>query len=266
MKRENPVYRIIGIRAGEASLLALVAHWLLHWPLTGPHALGLFLTPALCLYFLFVFVAPWSWGLPIQTRLPSQKRVIALTFDDGPSPTTTPAVLDILREHGVQATFFVLGAAVDRHPEILRRIVAEGHAVGIHAYRHRPFTLLGCREMEREIQQTRDAIKRACPEAAVPIWLRPPHGFKSLRLLWAARRSGIRLMTWSVDGRDYRECSSEQIAQNVLRQLRPGAIALLHDGESNSLTVAALPLLLPEIQARGYRCVTLPEASGSGKD
>jgi len=256
MKPPNPVYRIIVVRTVQASLLGLIAHWLLHWPLTGPHALGLFLTPALCLYFLFVFVAPWSWGLPILTRLASREPVIALTFDDGPSPTTLP-VLDVLREHDVKATFFVLGEAVTRHPDTLRRIVAEGHSVGIHAYCHRPFTLLGFAEIEGEIQRTREAVMRACPDAAALNWLRPPHGFKSLRLLWGAKQSGVRLVTWSVDGRDYRDYSSEQIVRNVLCKLQPGAIVLLHDCEGNAATVAALSLLLPEIQVRGYHAAIL---------
>lgn len=256
MKPENPIYRIIGIRTVQASALGMLAHWLFHWPLTGVHALGLVLTPALCLYFLFVFVAPWAWGLPIVTRLPSQDKTIALTFDDGPSETTL-RVLDVLRQYGMKATFFVLGEAVERHPEALRRIIAEGHAVGIHGYRHRPFPLRGSREIEDEIQRTRDVVAQICPKAPVPDWLRPPHGFKSLRTLWAAHRSGCRLVTWGVDARDYHEQCPERITRNVLNGLRPGAIALLHDGEENAATIAALPLILPQMQARGYRSVTL---------
>ncbi len=101
----------------------MAVHWLLHWPLVGPHALGLFFTPLLCLYFVFAFVAPWWWGLPILTRLPMREKVAALTFDDGPSPQTTARVLDILRQQGQTATFFVLGEAVAQSPELLRRIV-----------------------------------------------------------------------------------------------------------------------------------------------
>ena len=174
----NPVARIILTRTAQASVLALALHWLTRWPLTGPHALGLFLTPALCLYFVFVFIAPWSWGLPIQTRLRTREKAVALTFDDGPSPQTTPFVLAALREHGVKATFFVLGEAVDESPGLLRQVVAEGHAIGIHAYRHRAFVGRSLGGIRGEIARTREAIYRACPDAPPPILLRPPHGFK----------------------------------------------------------------------------------------
>ena len=258
MKPANPVYHIVFVRTAEASVLALAGHWLLHWPLTGPHALGLFLTPLLCLYFVFVFVAPWSWGLPILTRLPTREKIAALTFDDGPSPQTTARVLDILRDSGVTATFFVLGEAVTQSPELLGRIVREGHALGIHAYGHRPFVLMSGREMEEEIGRTRVAIWKAYPQAEITDWLRPPHGFKSLRAFWAARRAGCRLAAWNVNGQDYREHDPERIARNVLNGLRPGAIILLHDGPDNAATTLALPLILKEASARGYRFVSLP--------
>ncbi len=258
MKPANPVYRIVLVRTAQASVFALLIYGLLHWPLTGPHALGLFLTPLLCLYFLFVFVAPWSWGLPILTRLPTREKVAALTFDDGPSPQTTALVLDSLGEYGVTATFFVLGEAVERNPELLQRIFAEGHTVGVHGYLHRPFVLRRGKELVAEIQQTRDAILRACPEAALSRWLRPPYGFKSLRALWAAQRANCRLVAWNVDGRDYREVDPQRITKNVLDRLRPGAIILLHDGPDNGATILALPLILRQARARGYRFVLLP--------
>lgn len=258
MKPANPVYRIVFIRTAQACVLAMAVHWLLHWPLVGPHALGLFFTPLLCLYFVFAFVAPWWWGLPILTRLPMREKVAALTFDDGPSPQTTARVLDILRQQGQTATFFVLGEAVAQSPELLRRIFAEGHTVGIHAYHHRTFVLMSARAIEEEIRRTREAVVRACPEAALTDWLRPPHGFKSFRALWTARRMGCRWAAWSVDGRDYRTLDPEQIARNVLDKLRPGAVILLHDGPGNAATALALPLILTEAEARGYRFVPLP--------
>ena len=253
----NPVYPILLVRTAQASLLALALHGLLHWPLTGPHALGLFLTPALCLYFVFIFVAPWSWGLPVRTRLPTQEPVIALTFDDGPTPETTPAVLDTLARHGVRATFFVLGENVARHPELLRRIVAEGHGVGIHAYHHTPFVLLSWKRVGQEIVRTRAAVRRACPQDEGGVWLRPPHGFKTLTLPWVAHRAGCRLVAWSVNAHDYRVRDPAEIAQTVLDRAFPGAIILLHDGPSNRATVAALPPLLEGLQGRGCRCVLL---------
>lgn len=258
MQDANPVYRIIAVRTAQASLTALAAHWLFGWPLTGPRALGLFLTPALCLYFAFVFVARWSWGLPILTRLPTKEKAVALTFDDGPSPESTPAVLDALRLFNAQATFFVLGEAVGRSPDLLRRIVAEGHTVSLHGDRHRPFVLLSGREIRDEIARAREAVRRACPDALLSSWLRPPHGFKSPGVLWAVHRIGFRLAGWSADGRDYCEQEPSGIAQTVLGKLQPGAIILLHDGPGNAATAAALPAILQGLKEQNWRTLALP--------
>ena len=258
MNAANPVYRIIAVRTIQASVLALAAHWLLRWPLTGPRALGLFLTPALCLYFAFVFVARWSWGLPILTCLPGREKTVALTFDDGPSPQSTPAVLDALAAFGVHATFFVLGEAVERAPDLLRRIVAEGHVVALHGDKHRPFVLLTPREIAAEIGRARAAARRACPDIVLSPWLRPPHGFKSPGVLWAVSRAGLNLAGWGVDGRDYREKDPDRVVRNVLESLRPGAVVLLHDGADSAATVAALPAILEGLREGGWRAVTLP--------
>ncbi len=249
---QHPVYGIIIRRTLEACAAALLCHWLLRWPLTGPHALGLFLTPLLCAYFVFVFVAPWSWGLPIVTRLPIRSQEVVLTFDDGPSPEVTPLILDALHRANVRAAFFVLGEAAERHPALLCRIVAEGHQIGIHSYRHRPFVLLPSRAIQTEVERTRAVILRACPDAPATDWVRPPHGFKSLRLLWLARRERWRLAAWSLDSRDYRESDAGRVAEIVRHGLRPGAIVLLHDGPHQAVTAEALPLILAGLTAQGY--------------
>lgn len=254
----NPVYAIIAVRTVQTSLLVLGLHWGLGGPLTGPHALGLVFTPLLCAYFVFVFIAPWSWGLPVLTRLPTRDSVVALTFDDGPSPETTPCILDTLKAHSVSATFFVLGEAVQKYPHLLRRIVAEGHAVGLHGYRHRTLTLAPWPAVLQEIRQTRDAIHDACPNAPPPVWFRPPHGFKNFALPWLAHRSRCRLVTWTLNPRDYRPQTSKRLVQTTFAGLRPGAIILLHDGPANALTAEALPNVLAGLAERGYRSVGLP--------
>ena len=255
----NPVYGIIARRTLEASAAALLCHWALGWPLTGPPALGVFLTPLLCAYFVFVFVAPWSWGLPILTRLPTQTQEVVLTFDDGPSPEVTPLILEALQRAPVHAVFFVLGEAVERHPDLLRQIAAEGHQIGIHGYRHRPFVLLSKAEILDELAATQAAISRACPEALPTVWVRPPHGFKSLRLVWLARREGWRLAAWNVDGRDYRETDPARVAATVLSRLRPGAVVLLHDGPVQAVTAKALPLILVGLEAQSFRTALFPK-------
>ena len=256
MNRDNPVFWIIFVRTIQASLFAIVLHVLTGWSFAGPYALGLFLTPALCLYFVFVFVAPWSWGLPILNRLTTDEKIVALSFDDGPSETTF-AILDCLNEQKTQATFFVLGEAVECYPELIRRMNAEGHTVGIHAWRHAAFVGLGSRRIAEEVNRTQEAIRRACPEASPARWLRPPHGFKSLRALRFAYVQGLRVAAWSFDSRDYRDTDPESIARRVTNKIKPGAIILLHDGLCSNATVAALPLILRSLQKQDFTCVPL---------
>lgn len=255
----NPVFVIIAVRTGQVSLLALLLHWGMGWPWTGPHALGLFLTPLLCAYFVFVFVAPWAWGMPILTRLPTRTKSVALTFDDGPSAETTPAVLDALRAHGVHATFFVLGEAVQKHPELLRRIVGEGHAVGLHGFQHQALTLASWSHVRREIQQCAQAVRVACPDVSATIWFRPPHGFKNLALPWLAHSCGCRLVTWTLNPRDYHSQMPAQIAEAILTGLRPGVIVLLHDGPANARTAEALPQILTGLAQTDFQCVPLSD-------
>lgn len=259
----NPVYKIIAVRTVQMSALGVLAHFVLHWPFTGPLALGFFLTPALCLYFVFVFAGTWTWGLPILTRLPDSQNAVALTFDDGPSAETTPLILDALRSGNARATFFVLGEAVDRHPDLLRRIAAEGHHIGIHADTHEPFVLLNSRAILKEVTQTEAAIRRACPDAEIVPWVRPPHGFKSLTLVWTLRRAGYGLAAWSVNSRDYKERDPAQITARVLKDAADRAIILLHDGSANAATAAALPPLLRAFAARGLAAALLPNRVSS---
>ena len=247
----NPVYKIIAVRTTQMSVLGGLAHWLGHWPLTGPFALGLFLTPALCVYFVFVFVAPLTWGQPILVRLPRPEaaRCVALTFDDGPSAETTPRVLDALQAAGASATFFVLGEAAARHPDLLRRIAAEGHSIGIHADTHEPFVLKSRQAIWAEITRTKAVIHAACPDVKILPWVRPPHGFKSLTLAGTLRRAGYGLAAWSVDSRDYREKDFKRIAARVV-DAAAGAVVLLHDGSENAATASALPLILRGLKER----------------
>lgn len=245
------------------SALGILAHFALHWPFTGPFALGFFLTPALCLYFVFVFAGTWTWGLPILTRLSHVGDAVALTFDDGPSAETTPLILDILRSENARATFFVLGEAVDRCPDLLRRIVAEGHTVGIHAHTHEPFVLKNARAVLEEIRRTEAAVHRACPEAKLVPWVRPPHGFKSLTLLWTLRRAGYGLAAWSVNSRDYLAHDPVQITARVLKEAKAGAIVLLHDGPNNPATASALPSLLRGLAEQGLAAAPLPDGVSS---
>lgn len=260
----NPVGRIVAVRTAQGSALACLAHALLHWPWTGPHALGLFLTPALCAYFVFVFVAPWTWGLPILARLRTRERIVLLTFDDGPSSAVTPRILDTLAAYHAQATFFVLGSQLKNNADILRRIARSGHTVGLHGQTHAPLVLPPWASIRRTFAEAQASVELACPGLPVR-WLRAPHGFKTIVLPFLARRAGLHLCAWSVNSHDYELADARQIAQNVLHNIHPGAIVLLHDGASNAATADALPLILDGLARRGYRCAPLPPDRTTGK-
>lgn len=258
----NPVFRIVLVRTAQACVWAIAAHYALRWPWVGPHALGLFLTPLLCGYFVFVFVAPWTWGLPIVARLRTRERVVALTFDDGPASGITPRVLDTLESFGVRATFFVLGTRLEGNGDVLRRMACNGHTVGLHGQTHAPLVLPPWGWITQSLAHAKASAERACPEASVH-WLRAPHGFKTIALPFLARRLGLRLCAWSVNPHDYQLSDPDKIARSVLKHIRPGAIVLLHDGAANRATADALPMILDGLARRGYRCVPLPPPGAS---
>ena len=194
-----------------------------------------------------------------------RRRVVALTFDDGPSQWT-PAVLDALRDNNARGTFFVLGTAAAAHPEVLKRAVAEGHELGNHLFSHRDPLELDEDELERELQQTVAAVQSAA--GVRPRLVRPPYGGDRERVARVAARVGLGpTVLASVDPEDWRETAGEAIASRVLAAVRPGSIVDLHDGvpatnrghPTREPTVAALREILPELTRRRYRCVTLSE-------
>lgn len=186
---------------------------------------------------------------------PSQHRRVALTFDDGPSPTVTPRILQVLGEHGVRATFFVLGEQAERHPEALRRIVEGGHELGNHAFSHRSFRSLFPSQIADELDRTARAIEAV--GGPRPRLVRPPYGrFPDSAVALAASR-GEDLVLWSVDGRDSEHADALTIANAVVRGAEPGAIILLHDREPD--TLYALPLILGGLARRGLEVVPVSE-------
>ncbi|HEY6723877.1 MAG TPA: polysaccharide deacetylase family protein [Polyangiaceae bacterium] len=197
---------------------------------------------------------------------PSSVPALALTFDDGPHPQTTPAVLDILEQHEAVATFFVVGHKVDKYPEVVREIVARGHALGLHGYQHeRLFALRRPTDVARDIEQTRDAVERAC--GVRPRAFRPPIGFVSPRTAAGARRAQAPLIGWSVrayDGTGH--VSPERMLRRIEPGLRAGAIVLLHDAAERDDfvpgAVEALPRILEAIQRRGLTTASLERLLG----
>jgi len=179
---------------------------------------------------------------------------IALTFDDGPDPTFTPPLLDLLAAHRVRGTFFVVGERVERHPELARRIVAEGHELGNHSYTHPEFDSLSLRQADAEIRRTQEAIERI--QGRRCRWFRPPKGKLCAASLAGAWRRRLTVLMWSSDLKDFRATAPHEILDaEVVRPLRDGDIVLYHGNSAASL--AALPELISRACRGGRRAVTV---------
>lgn len=197
-------------------------------------------------------------------------RLVALTFDDGPDPAFTPRVLDVLARHGAPATFFVVGANVDRHRALARRIVEAGHTLGNHTYGHAPLTTLGDDEVRDQLVRGRAAI--ADLEHG-PRLARPPSGFTSRRVARIAHALGEREVFWGSCIESVHGGTPPQRGARLAQRLRGGDIVLAHDGGhitgrwaqeyDRTPTVEALDALLTTMRARGLTPVTLPELLGA---
>ena len=180
---------------------------------------------------------------------------VALTFDDGPHPDGTPAVLDVLARAGARGTFFMIGEQVERRPELAAAIVAQGHEVALHGYRHRLQLRLSAVEVEADLQQGASAIEGATGRR--PRYHRPPYGIYSASGLTAAREAGLKPLLWSRWGKDWRKFTTPQrIATRATAKLADGDIILLHDADfysakdSHQRTVRALEIILRELMLR----------------
>jgi peptidoglycan-N-acetylglucosamine deacetylase len=196
-------------------------------------------------------------ALALPRTLPSDRApdAVALTFDDGPHPEGTPAVLDVLARAGATAMFFVIGEQVQRRPELLARIVAEGHEVALHGYRHRLQLRMRAADVADDLARGTAAIEDAA--GAAPRWHRPPYGIYSPAGLACARAAGLEPLLWSRWGKDWRRFTTPaRIAARATRALGPGDVILLHDADfyssrgSHERTVQALELVMMELKGR----------------
>jgi peptidoglycan-N-acetylglucosamine deacetylase len=214
--------------------------------------------------YLLPGLAAWVWPalrgpLGVEDRT-SSGTGYALTFDDGPHPQGTPAVLEILAREGVRATFFLVGEQVRRNPSLAREIVAAGHWIGLHCDRHRNLLRLTPSQVRRDIARAQDTIERAS-DRAVGLY-RPPYGVLNASALRIARERGWRTLLWSHFGKDWQgHATPDSIAARVTRGAGPGSVLLLHDADDYSApgswrrTSAALPPILEILAERGLRPV-----------
>jgi peptidoglycan/xylan/chitin deacetylase (PgdA/CDA1 family) len=200
---------------------------------------------------------------------------VALTFDDGPNPNVTPAILDLLASRGARATFFMCGLAAERHPDLVKRVAEAGHSIGGHTWDHPRSGVRGLTETDyrRQIDDTHQLLTQITGE---PVrWFRPPRGMTD-RPTWSLMRSrGLTTVMWSVDGVDCRLRDPVEIAAGVLNTIEPGGIVLLHDNNANMLfepepavygevgnqetTIEATKIILDGFEARGLTSVAMDD-------
>jgi peptidoglycan/xylan/chitin deacetylase (PgdA/CDA1 family) len=187
---------------------------------------------------------------------------IAMTFDDGPDKKLTPELLDILGQHHIHATFFVIGSNAEAHPEILQRAVREGHEIGSHSWSHPAFAKMSDAKVRTELQKTDDVIRAAL--GGRPVLMRPPYGSITARQKhWINEEFGYRIILWDVDPLDWKRPGPAVVRDRIVRATRPGSIILSHDIHPG--TIKAMPETFDQLQAKGFKFVTVSELIAMGK-
>lgn len=188
------------------------------------------------------------------------KKLVALTFDDGPESKYTSQIMDILDQYNIKATFFVIGQNAEKHPEALKSIHERGHEIGSHTWSHKYLPKLSKQEVEKEILRTEKLITDIIGEHSA--LLRPPYGAIKKEGIEFVNSLGYNVVNWSVDTKDWAGTSGEQMMKYVQQQLKPGGIILMHNGgnpKSVKNTVDTLPKMIEWIKEQGYEFATVSE-------
>jgi len=192
---------------------------------------------------------------------PRDAKLVALTFDDGPDNQFTPRVLDMLKQEGVPATFFMIGNRVRTFPDVVTRTVQEGHVIGNHTWDHSRLAGMAGKDIRRNIEAAQTAIAEVAGYR--PLLFRPAYGDLTPADVPEITSAGVKIVFWSVDTLDWRGLNSQQVVAAVMGHAHPGAIVLQHSaggrGEDLSGSVAALPVIIRDLRAHGYRFVTVPD-------
>lgn len=193
------------------------------------------------------------------SSLPTQKKKIALTFDDGPDCHATTKVLDILEYYNIPATFFVIGQTVDKHREVIYRAIKNGHEIANHSWSHIRPTSVSTSELISEVEKTQAKLQEMGITTKV---FRPPYGLITPQQMEALKALGYKAVIWSIDSMDWYTSNPQEIVQCVLSNVHPGAIILMHcaGGYDNRRgTIEALPLIISALKREGYEFVTIQQ-------
>jgi len=219
-------------------------------------SLALLLVSLVLLFFFYAFI-PWVLGRIWRKSFArsTSGKSIRFTFDDGPDPIGTPGVLDVLSKYGVRAAFFVVGKNVERHPDLLRRIIREGHEIGFHSYSHRFPWLSGPWSTYRDMQREEEVLREFSDGLETRLY-RPPYGKFNLVSLFLSLLRKREIVYWTLDAKDYQCLDAREIQQRVTRELKPGSVILFHDGghhkaeEGSTVTAEALDMILGSLQGK----------------
>jgi len=201
-----------------------------------------------------------SYAIPMmQARVNPLPGTVSLTFDDGPSPQYTPQVLAILKKNHIKATFFVMGWAAQKYPQLIRQMVAEGHAVANHTNSHKDLTHLSAKQLHDEVVGAKEKIRSVLGKA--PICLRPPYGKGNQRIAAYIHQQGMMMVPMGFNSFDYERRGVKKLVQWVVANARAGQVILLHDGYAyRQQTVDALPDIIAGIRKKrlGFSAICYP--------
>ena len=256
------------------SSLGLAAVALLGGPVPPPFVVGLVLLFYFSVLGIGALVPSWEMYGDVLWKVPGASGCVALTFDDGPDPASTTRVLDVLAKRGARATFFVLGERAERHPAILRRMIEDGHSIGLHSFDHnRLYAFLPPSSVRADIERCRAIVEAAT--GVRPLWFRPPVGQMSPRTARGVILAQAETVGWSVRARDgLRGTSPDDALRRIEPKLESGAIVLLHDawerpsaedGEDPA-GARALDALLDALERRSLQAVSLDELVARGSE
>lgn len=197
----------------------------------------------------------------VFARVNTEEKVIALTFDDGPHPSLTPKILNILDEYGVKATFFVVGENAEFYPQALKKIALRGHEIGNHTFTHLAESSTNCDKVKEEIIKTEDVIFKLT--AKKTFLFRPPTGYCCDSAVKMTKDLGYKTVVWDIDTRDWAHTSPQKILSEVRKYAQNGSIILFHDFiGKDSPTPEALRLVIPWLKSQGYSFLTVGEMMG----
>jgi peptidoglycan/xylan/chitin deacetylase (PgdA/CDA1 family) len=216
-----------------------------------------FIYSLLFIYSIFPNIYYRFFSNIVLRKVHAGEKVLALTFDDGPDPEYTPLLLDVLKENDVKGTFFVLADKASKYPDIVRRMIQEGHNIGLHSFRHINEAFLSPLRTKKELFESLSILN----ELNVKVNLfRPPWGIFNLMTCHYAMLCKCKIVLWSIHAKDWsRYTSVEYIKHRLINKVKPGDIVLLHDGGGAKgaprRTIAALKAALPVLKSKGYRFV-----------